>query len=58
MKETVTRIKSEKDRVVEDVQYELESIISGLKTKVESLTSKNVILDRELLALKDTIVGR
>lgn len=40
------------------MQYELESVITQLKTKVESLTSKNIILDRELLALRDTIAAK
>ena len=46
LKDAAINAKNEKDRAIEDLQYELEGIIASLKTKVESLTSKNGILER------------
>jgi chaperonin cofactor prefoldin len=47
--------RSEKDKHIEDLTYELEGTITTLKTKVDNLTSRNSIVERELIALKETI---
>ena len=55
LKDTLSKDRLDKDKHIEDLTYELEGTISNLKTKVDSLSSRNNILEREQASLKETI---
>jgi len=44
LRENLNKERSEKDKQIEDLTYELEGTITTLKTKVDNLTSRNSIL--------------
>lgn len=56
LKEALSRERSDREKQVEDLQYELESQITTLKSKADTLASRNSIVERELIAIKETIV--
>ena len=55
LRDNLNRQRSDKDKQIEDITYELEGTITALKTKADNLTSRNSILEREQVALKETI---
>jgi hypothetical protein len=46
LRENLNKERSEKDKQIEDLTYELEGTITTLKTKVDNLSSRNNILER------------
>lgn len=56
LRDNLNRERSDKDRQIEDITYELEGTITTLKTKADQLTSRNNILEREQVAIKETMV--
>ena len=55
MRDNLNRERADKDKQLEDITYELEGTITALKTKADNLASRNSILEREQVALKETI---
>ena len=55
MRDNLSKERADKEKQIEDLTYELEGTITTLKTKVDNLTSRNGILEREQVALKETI---
>ena len=55
LRDALNRERADKDKQIEDITYELEGTITNLKTKADNLASRNSILEREMVALKETI---
>ena len=55
LRDNLSKERADKEKQIEDLTYELEGTITTLKTKVDNLTSRNGILEREQVALKETI---
>lgn len=55
LRDTLARERTDKDKQIDDLTYELEGTITTLKSKVDTLTSRNGILEREQVAMKETI---
>lgn len=54
-REALLKERTEKEKHIEDITYELEGTITTLKTKADALASRNSIVERELVSLKETI---
>ena len=55
LRDALNKERADKDKQIEDITYELEGKITNLKTKADNLASRNSILEREQVALKETI---
>lgn len=55
LRDTLSRERSDKEKIIEDMQYEYEGTISTLKNKVDSLVSRNNIVEREIISIKESM---